>query len=393
MMYGLGGVVALGTLLDSVANAISLLTPLVASIGTACIVLLWLLARFLLPLYPLPWVVGDQRLRVRTLGWQPTAFAVGMVVLLWIPSVVMQSRPPPPSTEVQTIVEELVKVHKRELTGFYDREQAAQDQIRALTKAVTALTQQPGPRIADAVAQLEQGNSAAAERIFQDIFTRKAAEGKAANQQAAEAARHLGALAFLHDTQKALHAYRQAVLFDPINSEGWPQLGHLLVRLGQLDQATDAFRKMLALGEAKDDQGLVASAYSNLGNVYQLRGDLDQAETTHRKSLELEEMRGNKEGMASSYGNLGNVYLLRGDLDQAETMYRKSLEVAEALGSKVGIASAYANLGSVYWFRGDLDLAEIMYRKSLTLFQESRVAHQVKQVKRILHTLGVQDLP
>jgi hypothetical protein len=64
-------------------------------------------------------------------------------------------------------------------------------------KAVIALTQQHGPRIAEAVAQLEQGNSAAAERIFQDIFTRKAAEGKAMNQQAAEAARHLGALAFL----------------------------------------------------------------------------------------------------------------------------------------------------------------------------------------------------
>ena len=286
-MYILGGFLALGAFLDSVANAISLLTPLVASIGTVCIVLVWVLAYICLPSHPLHWVFGNQRMRVKKPGIQPTAFAAGMVILLWIPSVVTQWRPPPPSAEVQAIVTELVKAHKRELAGFLEREQAAQDQLKALTNAVTALTQQHGSRIADAVAQLKQGNPAAAERIFQDILTRKAAEGKAAHQQAAEAARHLGALAFLHDTQKALYAYRQAVLFDPENAEGWTQLGNLLARLGQLDQATDAYSKVLALGEERGDRGLVAIAYGNLGNVYEIRGDLDQAETMYRKALTL----------------------------------------------------------------------------------------------------------
>jgi hypothetical protein len=101
-MYVLGGFLALGTFLDSVANAISLLTPLVAGIGTACIVLLWLLARFLLPLYPLPWVVGKQRILVRKPGIQPTAFALGMVLLLWMPSVITQWQTPPhPSSDAR----------------------------------------------------------------------------------------------------------------------------------------------------------------------------------------------------------------------------------------------------------------------------------------------------
>ena len=75
-----------------------------------------------------------------------------------------------------------------------------------------------------------QGHTAAAETIFEAVLARKAAEGQAANQQAAAAARHLGALAFLHDKEKALIAYRRAVALDPANAEGWNQLGHLLLQ-------------------------------------------------------------------------------------------------------------------------------------------------------------------
>lgn len=94
-MWILGGFLALGAVLDSVANAISLLTPLVASIGTACIVLVWVLAHIILPSHPLSWVVGTQRVRVTKLGVQPTAFAVGMILLLWMPSVIAQWQPLP----------------------------------------------------------------------------------------------------------------------------------------------------------------------------------------------------------------------------------------------------------------------------------------------------------
>src|SRR5687767_13920551 len=59
------------------------------------------------------------------------------------------------------------------------------------------------------------------------MLTHKTTEGKATNQQAAEASRHLNALAFLHDTKKALHAYHQVVSLAPENAEGWTQLGPL----------------------------------------------------------------------------------------------------------------------------------------------------------------------
>jgi protein O-GlcNAc transferase len=171
------------------------------------------------------------------------------------------------------------------------------------------------------------------------------------------AARHLGAMAFLHDTRKALDAYRRATALDPDNADGWNQLGHLLVRTGELSEAEAAYRKVEFFGETAKDQGLLAAAYGNLGNVYRARGQLDQAEAMYQKSLKIDQALRRKLGIACAYGNLGNVYQSRGKLNQAETMYRKSLEIAEALGHKEVMASQYGNLGNIYKMGGELDQA------------------------------------
>jgi tetratricopeptide (TPR) repeat protein len=226
---------------------------------------------------------------------------------------------------------QLVKAHEREVGDFRNREQDYQQQLRALTEAVTALTKQKGFDIAEALAQLRENNTGAAEAIFETILEHKVAEGQAAYQQAAEAARHLGALAFLHDTQKALTAYRRAVDLDPGNVGGWNQLGHLLVRVGRLDEAVDAYNRVRALGAERGNQGTLAMAYSNLGNTYFARGNLAQAEDMYRKGLALHEALGQKQSIATAYGNLGSVYGMRGDLAQVEAMHRKALSLNEVL--------------------------------------------------------------
>ena len=95
--YVLWGYAILANVLDGVANAIALITPLVAGIVTACIVLAWFLAYIVLPSHPLPWVFGNQRMLVKRPGIQLTAYAVGIVLLLWVPSILApwQAQPPP----------------------------------------------------------------------------------------------------------------------------------------------------------------------------------------------------------------------------------------------------------------------------------------------------------
>jgi tetratricopeptide (TPR) repeat protein len=248
-------------------------------------------------------------------------------------------------------------------------EAGAQDVRKAMTEAITALPKADAPAksIDAALRALERGDTTQAQAIFAEVLQTKEAEGKKANKEAAAAARHLGTLAFLHDTKAALAAYHKAVELDPENADGWNNLGHLFRRTGELAKAEDAYNKVLALGITHQDKQEQAAAIGNLGLIYKTRGDLEQADKMYKKALELNEALGRKEGMANQYGNLGNVYLTRGDLAQSEAMYKKALELTEALGGKEGMAAAYGNLGIVYQTRGDLAQAEQMYKKSLEL--------------------------
>ena len=226
----------------------------------------------------------------------------------------------------------------------------------------------------------------------------------------AEYWRHIGALAFLHDTQKALTAYEKAVELDGLQVEAWEKIGLLKERIGELTAAENAFREMSTIGRHDGDaaieaaalrrlgtvqwrrgdlanaealyhkslgiamrtnrKDMVAAAYCNLGIVHQTRGELDKAEEMQLKSLKLEEELGRKEGMANTYGNLGIIYRARRELDKAEEMQLKSLKFEEELGRKEGMAASYGNLGNIHRERGELDKAEEMQVKSLKLEEE-----------------------
>jgi tetratricopeptide (TPR) repeat protein len=233
--------------------------------------------------------------------------------------------------------------------------------------------------------------------------------GRTARKRA-EYWRHIGALAFLSDTQKALATYEKATALDPDDPDGWRYLGELHYRLGDFDEARKAFAQLQKLGEQTLNQQTqsmarlrlcriehstghlseaahlaetalelakagewtegVANAYGNLGLIYQTRGDLDRAEDMQLKSLKLNEELGRKEGMAASYGNVGLIYQSRGDLDRAEDMLLKALKLEEEPGRKEGMANAYGNLGNIFAMRRDLDRAEDMLLKALKLEEE-----------------------
>jgi tetratricopeptide (TPR) repeat protein len=215
-----------------------------------------------------------------------------------------------------------------------------------------------------------QALATASEKALQEYFLAKKAEGAKANREAAVAARHIGALAFLHDTQKALRFYREATELDPDDPEGWNELGHLLRRVGDLPGAEEAYSHVLRLGSSIADKGAVAVAYGNLGNIYLSRGDLGKAEEFYKKSLALNEQLGHKEGMANDYGNLGVLYSTRGDLVKAEGFYTKSLAIEEQLGRKEGMANDYGNLGNLYGKRGDKGKVCEYWAKSRRLYLE-----------------------
>jgi tetratricopeptide (TPR) repeat protein len=383
-MYILVGFLALGAMLDSVANAISLMTPLVAGLGTACIVLLWVLARLILPSHPLPWVVGNQRVRVQKLGIQSAAYAVGMVLLLWMPSVITRFQTPPPSssqlvTDVREIVAQLVKAHERELVGLHQREQAYQDQVKALTETVTALAQRKGPLIADALAQLREGNTEAAERIFQDILTRKADEGRAANQQAADAARHLGVLAALrggnlHDAidkfNAALTLYRQAH-----DSQGEAKsmynLGLAYSNQYELQRALDHLNRALPLLQAAQEPAFEARALVNIGLIYQEPAFKDDRKTLdyYLKALPLLHTAATPGEEATILQGIGDLYHRIGEEPKAIDYFERALPVARLANAQDTQVNVLGLLGHIYYGRLEYKPALEYYRQALALLQ------------------------
>ncbi|MCP5274115.1 MAG: hypothetical protein H6936_04545 [Burkholderiales bacterium] len=134
--------------------------------------------------------------------------------------------------------------------------------IQSLQETIQALTRQnTNPYdIRQALELFDQGNTKKAEEIYEGVAAEARHTGRAVNIQEAEALRHLGSLAFLHDKQKVLNANQRSTALDPDHLDGWNQLGHLYQRIGELGHAE---------------------------NAYRIRGELDQAITYWNKSLEL----------------------------------------------------------------------------------------------------------
>ena len=119
--------------------------------------------------------------------------------------------------------------------------------IKSLQETIQALTQQSAEKynIQQALDLLAQGNTTEAEKIFASIAASARQKGKEANLEEAAALRHLGSLAFLHDTPKAFEAYQQSTALDPDNLAGWNQLGRLYRRIGELEKSEKAYMTVL----------------------------------------------------------------------------------------------------------------------------------------------------
>lgn len=262
----------------------------------------------------------------------------------------------------------------------------------------------------EAEQRIGKGDTIGAEMIFIQALENDKVNDKEAFKEAAVAARHLGALAFFNDSKKSLQFYKMAVKLDPDNGEIWNRLGHLLRRFGMLEDAREAYKHALVLGNLYSDKKLIAlatgnlglihltqgelkvaedhllkaqelhqqldskedmaAAYGNLGLIYRRLGLLEKAEEYHLTARLFEQELGRKEGLVASYCNLGEVFRIQGDFAKAEAHTVISLRYSQMLGYKEGVAACYGNLGIIYFSQGDFIKAEEQYRKSLSLSQE-----------------------
>lgn len=181
--------------------------------------------------------------------------------------------------------EELAKQLAKHLPGQQSLSEK-EEEIKALRETIERLQQDPADELKQkALVALSEDDKVGATELLEQAARSRVEKAKRFNKQAAQDWIDIGNIAYLYDTQKALDAYEKALKLDPSNPRGWNRLGHILYRLGRLDEAQEAYEKVLGLAGA--DKSWEGIAYGNLGNIYQSRGELDRACDYRRKSLKL----------------------------------------------------------------------------------------------------------
>ena len=93
--FFLFGLLALGTLLDAISNAISLITLPIAIASTGIILATWIIIEFIAKLRGIRWVTrGGNAFIVTKLGIKPRLALFGVISLFWLPIAVAQFRTP-----------------------------------------------------------------------------------------------------------------------------------------------------------------------------------------------------------------------------------------------------------------------------------------------------------
>ena len=271
-------------------------------------------------------------------------------------------------------------------TGIEDGKQLSEDErkriLREIGGASRALAERNDVEGERALAALKEGNEAEAEKLFEEVITASAAEAEAAalaaaerraeaNRKAADAARHIAALARPKDVVKAAKYFLRATDFEPDHYQTWMDLASTSIDIGNSSQALRAYRKASALAR---DAGSLSDRYwaaNGQGDIVLAQGRLERALSFFRAASKLaEEMvladpddLDAKRNQQVSLNRVGDVLVSMGDLNGARKVYSEGLEIAKELVAaspdylvwQRDLSVSDERMGNVLKSQGDLD--------------------------------------
>jgi len=103
-----------------------------------------------------------------------------------------------------------------------------------------------------------------------------------------------------------------------------------------------------------------------------VRGYWDEERARGEQALTASRKLQDDKGIARYAHNLAITYHNQGDLDEARSLYQQSLDISRKLGDQSGIASSLGQLGRLAKDEGDKVEAARMFREALTIFERLR---------------------
>jgi tetratricopeptide (TPR) repeat protein len=171
--------------------------------------------------------------------------------------------------------------------------------------------------------------------------------------------------------QESITYYEDALELLPDSPRTLYNLGNVLKKLGDLEQAEALYRQALKI------QPAMAGALNNLAECLEARGRTDLAIQHYRAAIASDP------GMVEAYNNLGLALAKAGALDQAVAVLR------EAIRQRPTSAVPHFNLGNVLISQGRLEEAVAGYRQAISLDPANARMHN--NLGYALAALGDQD--
>lgn len=274
----------------------------------------------------------------------------------------------------------------------------------AIRNAVQAIVVSGNKQKQAALDLLATGDVAGAAERMQQLAESQSSAASTTNTTAADSWRETGGLYDAINVLKAMHAYGEAVRYEPDNAELVDLLGHAQERAGRLDLAEATFHRVLALepdarthastllglGRIAKQRGNypVAAAFIDEAHgiatqnglraerIYALRargilqrsmGEVDAAVATLNEARTLAIESGDQRARANVLTALGTIAASKDQYDAAELSLYKANSIYKEQNDLSGQAVVIGNLGAVALKRGDLDEAEKLLLESVAL--------------------------
>ncbi|MEN9786526.1 MAG: hypothetical protein RLZZ299_1790, partial [Pseudomonadota bacterium] len=193
----------------------------------------------------------------------------------------------------------------------------------------------------------------------------------------AEALDHLGRWGDTAPDLARAAALAAELADDRLGSRVHAALGQRARQAHDVEEATTAFSRALALAERAGATELRVPALHGQGAIRWALGDLEGARRAWAETLQVGEATGDLRALALAQNGLGLVALCRGQSAEARKCFEQSAELFERLGLVAPLATARLNLVEIHHFTGNL-------RRGVEL-AERTLAH----ARETGHTLGI----
>jgi len=146
--------------------------------------------------------------------------------------------------------------------------------------------------------------------------------------------------------------------------------GQILRNTGDIEAATAAIQRALAIAQELEDRRIESVYLSDLGVIAFVCGQFDVAEKYFIQALVINREVGNRQQEAFDLSYLGQIALIHGQLELAADRIAQSLSINQDIGYRMGVGRNLCHWGRVALQRGELDMSLDYLTQSLAIARE-----------------------